>query len=227
MWKFDLWLWIFCIEVNFASCFILYLSNLYLSNASEIDFFFWTFCSLLNQPRLRVEDTVIFLLQRAHSHLATQWESPSVISSSAVNTIQPLLLREELQTKTSQCLVSYWLPDRQTTVCPSWHCFVWCGAEWHGSTAGDRAVSIPVYPVHLRLSVRLLQKFSEDSAVVDGRKWTERWWLTFWSGLGGTICFWMCPRPERRWVTSGRRESDVTDVMEDLDMNPARPPTRL
>ena len=73
----------------------------------------WAPCNLHHQPRLGVDDAVIYLLQRAHLHLDGGGASVRITYldfSSVFNTIQPLLLSKKLQ-----------------PMCPIGLCSVWCG----------------------------------------------------------------------------------------------------
>ena len=128
------------------------------------------------QPHLGVDDAVIYLLQRAHSHLDGGGGTVRITFfdfSSAFNTIQPLLLGEKLRVMGVDDTMISWITDHLTSR-PQ---FVRMG-----SVLSDVVVSDTGAPQGTVLSPFLftlyttdfqyntgschLQKFSDDSAVV-------------------------------------------------------------
>ena len=128
------------------------------------------------QPHLGVHDTVIYLLQRAHSHLDGGGGTVRITFfdfSSAFNTIQPLLLGEKLRVMGVDDTMISWITDYLTGR-PQ---FVRMGSVLSDAVVSDTGAPqgtvlspflFTLYTTDFQYNTRSchLQKFSDDSAVV-------------------------------------------------------------
>jgi len=100
-----------------------------------------------------VEDAIIYLLQRAYSHLE---EAGSVVRvtffdlTSAFNTIKPALLGTKLLDMQVDAQLVAWITNYLTGRPQHVR-----HSEQHGSTSGDSPVSLPVHTLHLRLQIQI------------------------------------------------------------------------
>ncbi|KAM6983431.1 uncharacterized protein LKV04_011372 [Tautogolabrus adspersus] len=127
------------------------------------------------QPHLGVDDAIIYLLQRTHSHLEGNGCTVRITFfdfSSAFNTIQPQLLEEKLQVMGVDSSITSWITDYLTDR-PQ---FVRLGSVQSGmvesSTGAPQGTVLSpflftLYTSDFQYNSRSchLQKFSDDSAV--------------------------------------------------------------
>ena len=136
------------------------------------------------QPHLGVDDAIIYLLQRAHSHLDQAGRTVRITFfdfSSAFNTIQPVLMREKLQAMGVDTSTVSWITDYLTGR-PQ---FVRLGSvlsdvvvsttgALQGTVLSPFLFTLYISDLQYNSESCHLQKFSDDSAVVgcisDGRE---------------------------------------------------------
>ena len=105
------------------------------------------------QEKVDVEDAILYLLHRAHSHLDKESGAVRIAFfdfSSAFNTIRPLLLRDKLTEMRVDPLLVTWITsqrDHSTSETEGLH-VRHCGQQ-HWSTTRDRALSCPLHLVHI------------------------------------------------------------------------------
>ena len=122
----------------------------------------------MEQPDIRVDDAVIYLLQRSLSHLEKAGGSVRIMFfdfSSAFNTIQPPLLGDKLQLSGVDHHLTSWIQDYLTNR-PQYVRTRECQSDNIISSTGapQETVLAPYLFTH-NTSTCHLQKFSDDSAI--------------------------------------------------------------
>ncbi|KAJ0002713.1 hypothetical protein NQD34_007862 [Periophthalmus magnuspinnatus] len=125
---------------------------------------------LAYRPGIRVEDAVIYLLQRSLSHLENPGSTVRILFfdfSSAFNTIQPLLLRDKLETAGVDCDLADWILDYLTNR-PQFVRAKNCVSDLRTCNVGaPQGTVLTLYTANFRHNTDscVLQKFSDDCGV--------------------------------------------------------------